>query len=66
MVRAELEKKIAEKYGTQAAFGLSIGWIPQKVYRMLNVQYEPKFGEAVQISRALDIPLDELASFFAQ
>ena len=66
MEREALEKRITEKYGSQAAFGLSVGWIPQKVYRMLNAQYEPKFGEAVKISRALDIPLDELASFFAQ
>lgn len=66
MMRAELESRITKKFGTQAAFGLSVGWIPQKVYRMLNMQYEPKFGEAVQISRALDITLDELASFFTQ
>jgi len=61
-----LEEKINQKYETQAAFGLAVGWIPQKVYRMLNNLYEPKFGEAVQISKALDIPLNELASFFTQ
>ena len=64
MARQELAEKINQKYGTQAAFGLAVGWIPQKVYRMLNNQYDPKFCEAIQIGKALDIPLNELASFF--
>ncbi|MBQ7435034.1 MAG: helix-turn-helix transcriptional regulator [Oscillospiraceae bacterium] len=66
MQRQELADKINEKYGSQAAFGLAVGWIPQKVYRMLNNQYDPKFGEAIQIGKALGISLNELASFFTQ
>lgn len=64
MQRQTLADKINEKFGSQAAFGLAVGWIPQKVYRMLNDQYDPKFGEAIKISNALEIPLNDLASFF--
>lgn len=66
MKQNELENKIVEKYGSQAAFGLAIGWIPQKVYRMVNNMYEPKFSEAIKIGRALNVSIDELASFFTQ
>jgi len=66
MQRQALADVINKKFNSQAAFGLAVGWIPQKVYRMLNAQYDPKFCEAIQISNALDIPLNELASFFTQ
>ena len=61
-----LSNRITEKFGTQAAFGLNVGWVPQKVYRMLNEEYEPKLSEAAKISCALEISIDELASFFEQ
>lgn len=66
MMRQALSNKINEKFNSQAAFGLSIGWVPQKVYRMLNEGYEPKFSEAVKISCALGISMDELVLFFEQ
>lgn len=64
MPRQALIQKINEKFKSQAAFGLNIGWIPQKVYRMLYEGYEPRITEAEKISRALDIPLEELPAFF--
>ena len=60
-----LNNQIRSKFNTDAAFSMAIGWVPQKVSRMKNGEYIPKFTEAVKISRALDISLDELASFFA-
>lgn len=66
MENNQLRGRIREKYKTAAAFGLAIGWTPQKVFKMINCDYIPKIGEAVSISRALGISLDELASFFAQ
>lgn len=66
MARELLIQQITRKYNSQAAFGLAIGWIPQKVHRMLNDQYTPKFSEAIEMSQALGISLDELASFFTQ
>lgn len=64
MPRQALIQKINEKFKSQAAFGLNIGWVPQKVYRMLYEGYEPRITEAEKISRALDISLEELAAFF--
>lgn len=55
---------IRQKFKTDTAFGLAIGWVPQKVNRFKNGEYIPKLSEAVRISRVADIPLDELASFF--
>jgi hypothetical protein len=56
---------IGKKFKTDSAFGLAIGWVPQKVNRLKNGEYIPKISEAAKISRVLDISLDELASFFA-
>ena len=66
MENVQLREKIREKYKTDTAFGMAIGWVPNKVYKFINLNYIPKLSEAVKISRALDINLDELASFFTQ
>ena len=62
----QLSTQIRTKFNTDAAFSLAIGWTTQKVSRLKNGEYIPKVSEAVKISRALEISLDELASFFAQ
>lgn len=59
-----LHDQIRKKFKTDAAFGLAMGWIPQKVMRLKNGEYIPKLGEAVKMSRVLEVTLDELASFF--
>lgn len=64
MINEKLRASIRAKYKTDAAFGLDIGWVPQRVHKLVHNEYIPKIGEAVVISRALDISLDELASFF--
>ena len=56
---------IRQKFNTFAAFGLAMGWVPQKVNRLTSGDYIPKVSEAAQMSRVLGISLDELASFFA-
>ena len=66
MVNQALRDSIRGKYKTDAAFGLAIGWVPQRVHKLVHCEYIPKIGEAVLISRALEISLDELASFFTQ
>ena len=66
MVNQALRDSIRGKYKTDAAFGLAIGWVPQRVHKLVHGEYIPKIGEAVLISRALEISLDELASFFTQ
>lgn len=66
MTGKTLRNLIREKFNTDAAFGIAMGWVPQKVTRMINGEYIPKIGEAARMSRVLEISLDELASFFAQ
>lgn len=55
---------IRKKFKTDAAFALAIGWTPQKVSKMINGEYIPKLSEAANISRVLEVSLDELATFF--
>lgn len=59
-----LREAIRKEFKTDAAFGLAIGWVPTKVYKTLRCGYIPKLSEAVTMSRALNISLDELASFY--
>ena len=66
MLDERLCTMIRQKFKTDTAFGLAMGWIPQKVGRLKSGDYVPKFGEAVKMSHVLDISLDELASFFTQ
>lgn len=61
-----LNSQIRNKFNTDAAFSIAIGWTTQKVSRMKNGQYVPKLSEAAKLSHALDISIDELASFFAK
>ena len=62
--KASLREKIREKYKSDTAFALAIGWVPAKVYKLLNCGYIPKMSEAVKIGQALDMSLEELASFY--
>lgn len=55
---------VKEKFGTDAAFGLAIGWIPQKISKMKHGKYIPTISEAVSISIAMGVSLDRVASFF--
>lgn len=64
MENTKLRKAVRKKFNTDAEFSLAIGWVPQKVHKMLTGIYIPKLSEAGKISRALGITLDELASFF--
>ena len=64
MGNEKLHELIKERCGTDAAFARKIAWFPQKVYKMLYQGYVPRINEAVTISRALGITMDELASFF--
>lgn len=66
MANEMLNTQIRSKFNTDAAFSIAIGWTTQKVSRLKNGDYIPKVSEAVKISRALEISLDELASFFTQ
>ena len=61
---SNLNKLIGEKFKTDAAFGMAMGWTPQKVSRLKSGRYIPKFSDAVKMSRVLGIPLVELANFF--
>lgn len=65
MANERLCAQIRKKFKTDAAFGMAIGWVPQKVSRLTSGEYIPKIGEAAEMSRVLDVTLDELASFFA-
>ena len=64
MPNERLCAQIREKFKTDAAFGLAMGWVPQKVSKLTSGRYIPKLGEAVTMSRVLGVSLDELASFF--
>ena len=65
MTDNRLWEQIGRKFKNDAAFGLAMGWVPQKVLRLKRGEYIPKVSEAAHMSRVLDISLDELASFFA-
>lgn len=66
MSEKTIRSLIRSKFNTDAAFGLAMGWVPQKVTKLINGDYVPKIGEAADMSRVLEISLDELASFFVQ
>lgn len=62
----EFRTAVHTVYKNDTAFGLAIGWTPQKVSKMFSGKYVPKLSEAKLISSALHISLDELAIFFTQ
>lgn len=66
MSNERLCAQIRTKFKTDAAFGLAMGWVPQKVCKLTNGNYIPKIREAVRMSQVLDVSLDDLASFFAE
>lgn len=65
MSTERLCNQIRTKFKTDTAFGLAMGWTPQKVSKLTKGEYIPKLGEAADMSRVLEVSLDELASFFA-
>lgn len=66
MTTMTIRDLIRTKFHTDAAFALAMGWMPQKVTKLIQGVYIPKIGEAAKMSRVLSIPLDELVSFFPQ
>lgn len=60
-----LSDMISTKFKTDAAFGIAMGWVPQKVSKLKSGKYIPKIGEAAKMSRVLDVSLETVASFFA-
>lgn len=60
-----LVKTIEGKFKSQAAFAVQVGWTPQKLHKMLVGQYIPKISEAVFLSKALGITLNDFANFFS-
>ena len=61
-----IRELIRSKFKTDAAFALAMGWMPQKVTKLIQGIYVPKIGEAAKMSRVLSISLDDLVSFFPQ
>ena len=66
MATEKLCASIRNKFKTDSAVGLAMGWVPQKVSKLTSGAYIPKIGEAARMSQILGISLDELASFFAE
>ena len=66
MENTMLHNQIRKVFDTDAAFGLAIGWVPQKVNKLIYGKYTPKLVESVPIARALGVSLDEFSSFFTQ
>lgn len=66
MTQKTIRDLIRTKFNTDAAFALAMGWMPQKVTKMVYGKYKPKLAEAVKMSQVLDTSLTELASFFEQ
>ncbi len=66
MANETLGSLIHRKFNTDAAFSIAIGWTTQKVCKLKKGEYIPKVSEAVKISHALGISIDELAYFFTQ
>lgn len=66
MENMTVRELIRSKFKTDAAFGLAMGWTPQKVTKLTKGVYVPKIGEAAKMSQVLSVPLDELVSFFPQ
>lgn len=56
-----LRTKIEEKFNSDAAFGIAIGFTPQKVSAMLAGKYSVKLSDAIKICNALEIDLNTLA-----
>ena len=62
--RQALKAKILEHFPTLCSFGFSIGWVPQKVHRMVNESFVPKVTEARKICKELQITMDQLVDYF--
>lgn len=63
-IKQELRARIREKCKNESRFSITMGWPPQKTYKMLRGRYMPKVSDAVKMCAVLDMDIDRLASFF--
>ena len=55
---------VYSKFKSIAAFSDSIGWTRQKGSNIVNGITEPSLDDVNKMSKALDLPFEETASFF--
>ncbi|MDE5779165.1 MAG: DUF739 family protein [Lachnospiraceae bacterium] len=60
----KLHGKIAEKYGSQVKFAENLGLSTRSISLKLNGKRQFKQSEITQICSMLDIPENEIASYF--
>lgn len=64
MSYAKLRGRIVEKFGSQSAFAVAMGWRDALLSAKLNNKSEWAFQEAMKACDLLGIPLDEAHLYF--
>lgn len=59
-----LRGAIYERFDSEAKFAQMLGWPRQKLNRITTGQREPTITEVNEIAVGLEIPVEEVASFF--
>ena len=62
--REELKRAIKGKFGTGTKLAESLGWSKQKLSRILCGKQEPTIEEVIDLSKVLEVPLEEVIPFF--
>ncbi len=66
MANELLRQKIRENYKSESDFARKIGWSRQKLSKTILGNRSPKISDINALSRALNTPVAEIVSFFAQ
>lgn len=57
---------VYDRFPSMRAFSRAIGWDRTKTCNIINGNREPRVSDLSDMSQALNIPVEELASFFLQ
>lgn len=60
----ELSALIHGKFRTDSDFAKELGWPRQRLYKIVNGIKSPSLDEAIEIAKALEEPLQEIADIF--
>lgn len=61
---AALNRRIVERFGTREALAAELSLSAEKLNKILGAQIPFTFSEIIKISKLLDIPGEEIISYF--
>lgn len=62
----ELNGLIHSRYSSESQLADRLGWSRQKLNRITNGKLEPDLNDTVALSKALGVPLTQIANIFLQ